>query len=186
MKKIILLICLLFLAGCSNIETSGEEVDELEIFVSSYNKAAKTLEENSNLLINQLNPSNFQEIERTKDGYGFKRILDNSISDETTTMFTLEVFYDNDKNIIGYQVYSVGNLKKIINDGTTEYSTPGIASSYAIADVLFDDVKQFSDHFLNIMNSEEEEFYYEENGYKVSMTFKADIGAIAIKFMKTE
>lgn len=176
------------IAGCTEkTESKNSNEIEIESFVNAYNEAVQTLEGNTDIKFDELDPDEFKSFEKTKDGYGYKIVLDERKDAETTSIYELTCLYDNKKNIIGFNSFGVGNPKNYNDDGTITFPNKGIGSGYVIAKALFNDTEKFHKHYLELMDQKGPgAISYEENNYKISMEADAKLGFISFKFMKTK
>ncbi|MCM3456552.1 hypothetical protein M3685_21875 [Heyndrickxia oleronia] len=193
MKKIMIAAMVLFLlVGCSSMKTETKKKtdpkDELNTFVTNYNKATETLEESTKIKIEKLSKDNFKELVKQNDDSGYRQVLDEGKSDDTTAGYEVTCLYDEDKNIIGYQSYGVGKLTESEEEGTVAFSDKGIVLGQVIATALDLDHAKVGDHFIKMMNEKEliNDDSFEEKSYKISIHTDAKVGGVVYKFIKTK
>lgn len=183
---------LLLLVGCSSVKTeikkNSDSKDELNTFIEKYNEATETLEESTKIKIEKLSKDNFNKLVKQNDDSGYRQVLDEGKSDDTTAGYEVTCLYDEDKNIIGYQSYGVGKLTESVKEGTVAFSDKGIVLGQIIATALDLDHAIVGDHFIKMMNEKEQinDDSFEEKGYKISIHTDASVGGVVYKFIKTK
>lgn len=184
---LVFITMIMLLSSCSEetVKKEKKEDNELETFTEKYNVAVDNLEKNTDYEIDKLYEENFEAIEKQEDGYGYKQTLDSGRPDKTTMMYNVDCIYDNDKNIIGYEVFAISDPSNQYDDGSIEISDKGISTGFLIASALDLDIDIFNDYWSALMDSSSR-VSYEENGYKVTMNYDSAVSNIAFKFMKTE
>jgi hypothetical protein len=185
-KFMVLIFSFWLLSGCS-IETDGSN-GELAEFISKYNDAVDIVEKNTNFEFEKLNKDNFSKLEKATDSFGFNQILTNEIEIDAKSLYELKCIYDNNKEIIGYLAYGLGDSLSTFEGGLSSFSDTSLVIGQINATALSLNPDNLSGYFTKAIGSNEEieEVSYEEKGYTVTIRTDKKVGGIIYKFMKTD
>jgi hypothetical protein len=182
-RFIVLMISIWLLSGCSvQTNTSDEEIGK---FISGYNDAVDIVEKNTEFEFKKLNKDNFSKLEKAPDGFGFNQKLINE--KEEKSLYELKCIYGNNREIIGFLAYGIGDISKALESGSPSFPDTSLVIGQLTAKTLGLDILTLNNHFEKAINFDEEinEVFYEEQGYRITIHTDKKVGGISYKFMKT-
>lgn len=181
LKRLLLpVILLLILIGCSN-NVSKEAKLQLEEMINSYNGGVEILNDGDNDLpeIEKIDSSNLNELRKEKNGYWQTLYESDFIKNEGT--YTVEVKYDNKKNIKGYHIGIKGDPEK----EHSHYTNRGIATIAILVNALELDIYKYQEKFSEMLSSDDE-LIYNDNKYEISFLKMDEFDSLFINFDKLE